>query len=419
MRFLPFVFILGVSTLWGQMNSLSLDSCLYWARLNYPIYRQSELFKAQMMTNVQGIKEAWLPKLNLSLQGTYQTEVVQFNIPGFTTNFPHDSYLGALALEQLLFDGGIAKRQSQLEVLNSDIDIQKNKVEIYRIVDRVNQIFMSILLAKANISMLELLQDNLMKRSVSVALSVTNGLMLQTQLDEIEVEMLKTRQQLIEAKENLNGLCATLSILTGKTITNTAEFLETPAGGNTLLMNNMRPEATLLLMQEGFLSERYKLATNLAMPKLYFTLVGNYGRPGPNFINQDLRFFGSGSLAFKWNISNLYGLNREKQRLEISRKVLNIQRDQLNQNVESSLATYAAQLNAMDQVLQLDDAIVRKKSEIAAVSANQLENGKITATVYLLQINDEMAARLNRKVHEIKRINAWSNYNITLGLINF
>jgi hypothetical protein len=81
MRFLPFVFILGVSTLWGQMNSLSLDSCLYWARLNYPIYRQSELFKAQMMTNVQGIKEAWLPKLNLSLQGTYQTEVVQFNRP--------------------------------------------------------------------------------------------------------------------------------------------------------------------------------------------------------------------------------------------------------------------------------------------------------------------------------------------------
>jgi hypothetical protein len=70
-------------------------------------------------------------------------------------------------------------------------------------------------------------------------------------------------------------------------------------------------------------------------------------------------------------------------------------------------------------VLQLDDAIVQKKTEIAAVSANQLENGKITATVYLLQLNDEMAARLNRKLHEIKRLNAWSNYNITLGLVNF
>ncbi|MFM7386566.1 MAG: TolC family protein, partial [Bacteroidota bacterium] len=246
---ITFIFLwILTSTAWGQLSSINVDSCLRWATLNYPIYRQSELFKAQMMTNVQGIKEAWLPKLNLGLQGTYQSEVVQFNIPGFTTNFPHDSYLGSLALEQMLFDGGISKRQSQLEALNTDIEIQKNKVEIYRIVDRVNQIYMSILLAKANISMLELLQDNLMKRSVSVAASVTNGLMLQTQLDEIEVEMLKTRQQLIEAKENLNGLCASLSILTGKTIASTTEFLETPAGGNTLLMNNMRPEATLLLM---------------------------------------------------------------------------------------------------------------------------------------------------------------------------
>lgn len=419
MRFLALIFVFATSSLWSQMNTVNLDSCLRWARLNYPLYRQSELFKAQMMTNVQGIKEAWLPKLNLSVQGIYQSEVVQFNIPGFTTNFPHDAYLGALALEQLLFDGGVTQRQRQLEGLNADIEVQKNNVEVYRVVDRVNQTYMAVLLAKANISMLELLQDNLMKRSVNVAVSVSNGLMLQTQLDEIEVEMLKTRQQLIEAKESLNGLCSALSVLTGKPIVSTTEFMAEPAGGSSLLMSNMRPEATLLLMQEGYLSEKYKLATNLALPKLYFNVVGNYGRPGPNFINQDLRFFGSGSLALKWNISNLYGLSREKQRFDISRKILNIQREQLNQNIETSLTTHAAQLNAMDQVLQLDDAIVQKKSEIAAVAANQLENGKITATVYLLHINDEMAARLNRKVHEIKRINAWSNYNITLGLVNF
>ena len=419
MRFFIVLLAFSTSPMWGQLNSINLDSCLRWASLNYPIYRQSDLYKAQMVTNVQGIREAWLPKLNLSIQGTYQSEVVQFNIPGFTTNFPHDSYLGSLAVEQLLFDGGISKRQRQLELLNSDIEVQKNKVEIYRVVDRVNQIYMAVLLSKANLAMLELLQDNLMKRSVNVAVSVTNGLMLQTQLDELEVEMLKTRQQMIEAKENLNGLCSSLSIMTGKTITATTEFIASPAGGNTLLMSNMRPESTLLLMQDGFLSEKYKLATNLAMPKLYVNVVGNYGRPGPNFINQDLRFFGSGSLALRWNISTLYGLNREKQRFDISRKMIEIQRDQLNQNMETSLATHSSLLNAMDQVLQLDDAIVQKKTEIAAVSANQLENGKITATVYLLQLNDEMAARLNRKLHEIKRLNAWSNYNITLGLVNF
>jgi len=415
-----FLFLLfSTSSFWAQETKTSLDSCLRWSAQNYPIYRQSERFKEQMVLNVQGIKETWIPKVNLNIQGTYQTEVVQFNIPGFTTNFPHDAYLGSLVVEQLLFDGGISRKQVQLEQMNTEVEIQKNKVEVYRVVDRVNQVYMAILLAKANISMLELLQDNLMKRSVNVAAGVSNGLVLQTQLDEIEVELLKTQQQLIEAKENLNGLCTSLSILTGKTLVATTEFVASPAGGSNLSASIMRPESTLLLMQEGLLSEKYNLTRNLALPKLVFNAAGNYGRPGPNFINQNLRFFGSGNIALRWNVSSLYGLNRERKRFDISRKILEIQRDQLNQNIESSLANFASQLTAMDQVIQLDELIIQKKSAIAAVAANQLDNGKITPTVYLLQLNDEMAARLNLKIHEIKRLNAWSNYNITLGLINF
>ena len=189
-----------------------------------------------------------------------------------------------------------------------------------------------------------------MKRSVNVVAGVSNGLVLQTQLDEIEVELLKTQQQLIEAKENLNGLCTSLSILTGKTLVVTTEFVASPAGGSNLSASIMRPESTLLLMQEGLLSEKYNLTRNLALPKLVFNATGNYGRPGPNFINQNLRFFGSGNIALRWNVSSLYGLNRERKRFDISRKILEIQRDQLNQNIESSLANFASQLTAMDKL---------------------------------------------------------------------
>ena len=83
------------------------------------------------------------------------------------------------------------------------------------------------------------------------------------------------------------------------------------------------------------------------------------------------------------------------------------------------MSTYVSQLSALDQMMKLDEEIIQKKSALSAVSASQLENGKITTTVYLLQLNDEMAARLNLKIHEIKRISTWSNYNITMGLVNF
>ena len=99
--------------------------------------------------------------------------------------------------------------------------------------------------------------------------------------------------------------------------------------------------------------------------------------------------------------------------------MIQIQRDQLNKNIETSVSTYVSQLSALDQMMKLDEEIIQKKSALSTVSASQLENGKITTTVYLLQLNDEMAARLNLKIHEIKRISTWSNYNITMGLVNF
>jgi hypothetical protein len=70
-------------------------------------------------------------------------------------------------------------------------------------------------------------------------------------------------------------------------------------------------------------------------------------------------------------------------------------------------------------MMKLDATILEKKTAISAIAASQFENGKITSTVYLLQLNDELSARMKMKMHEIKRLNAWSNYNATMGLINF
>jgi outer membrane protein TolC len=421
MKFLCYLsFCIGISTVsFAQQRLISLDSCIRWAKLNYPLYKQNEIYKAQSNVNIKAIQEAWLPKLNVNVQAVYQSEVVQFNFPGITTNFPHDSYLGALSVEQTVFDGGMSRNQKEIEKISSEIEIQKNEVELYKLVDRVNQLYMGILLAKENIKMFELFQDNLNKRSVNVSVAVSNGVLLSNTLDEIEVELLICQQNIIEAKENLNALYENLSLLTGTKIDPSIELLLVPAGGNQMFMSIMRPESTLLVMQEKLLDERYQLAFNYALPKITVGANGNYGRPGPNFINQELRFFGSANIGLKWNVSTLYGLNREKQKFDLSKKMIEIQRENLNRNIETTVTTFTSQIVALDQMMKLDASILEKKVAISAISASQFENGKITSTVYLLQLNDEMAARMKMKMHEIKRLNAWSNYNATMGLINF
>lgn len=394
---------------------IMLDSCVVWAKANYPLIKQNQLFNQVSELNIRAINESWLPKLTMNVQGVYQTEVVQFNFPGMTTHFPHDSYNSSLTIEQTIFDGGISKKQREIEASNLSIEQQKNEIELYKVIDRVNQLYTSILLGKENLSMLAIFKDNLLNRRKNIVPAVENGLSLSSSLDEIDVELLKLDQNMIETTQNLQALYRGLSILIGKTINEQDEFTLVALGGSTK-SKVARPELLLLEQQESLLDNRYSLATKLALPKITLNVAGNYGRPGPNFINQELRAFGNAGINVRWNISTLYGLSREKSRYEINKDLIQIQREAFLLNTTLASINYEKQIDAMNELILKDALIIEKRGAISKVYSTQLDNGKITVSQYLFQLNEEMTARLNQKIHEIKRMNAESMYYTTNGI---
>ena len=403
----------------AQEKSVTLDSCLRWAKTNFPLLKQSELARANSQLNLNAIHEAWLPKVNFLAQATYNSEVVSFNLPGNNLVFPHDSYLGALGLEQLLFDGGQAAKLAQIEGTSGQIEVKKNEIELYKLADRVNQLYGSILLARANVSMLAIYMENLRSRQNNITPAVANGIALSSSLDELDAELLKSEQQLLEANANLQGLYSALSLLTKHQIGAQTELILAPLGGKSRLQTIARPELDLLSLQNQALDQKFQLAYRSALPRVTLGLNGNYGRPGPNFINQDLRAFGSANLTLRWNASTLYGLNREKNRYNLQKDLIEVQRANLLLAVETQRTQLESQITAASELLVKDKEIIEKRARIAAVYANQLENGKITVSTYLIQLNEEMAAKLNQQIHEIKLMNALSSYNANMGISNF
>ena len=128
-----------------SQNSISLDSCIAWSKKNYPLIKQNEVTLQQTEQNEKAIRENWLPKLAFMGQATYNTEVVQFNFPGMDLKFPHDAYMTSLSLEQTIIDGGQTKSQHSVERLSSELTIQQNEVELYKLVERINQLYINIL----------------------------------------------------------------------------------------------------------------------------------------------------------------------------------------------------------------------------------------------------------------------------------
>jgi outer membrane protein TolC len=404
--------------LWSQGQTqrvISLDSCVIWAKANYPLIKQNQLFNEVSALNVRAINESWLPKLTMNVQGVYQSEVVQLNLPGVNTHFPHDSYTSSLAIEQTIFDGGITKKQREIEASNLSIEKQRNEIELYKVIDRINQLYTSILLGRENLNMLAIFKDNLVNRRKNIIPAVENGLSLSSSLDEIDVELLKLDQNMIETTQNLQALYRGLSILTGKTIQEEDEFPLIALGGSSKTKVS-RPELILLEQQESLLDNKYSMATKMALPKITLNVAGNYGRPGPNFINQELRAFGSAGINVRWNISTIYGLSREKSRYDLNKDLIQIQRDAFLLNTTLASINYEKQMDAMNELIQKDAQIIEKRGAISKVYSTQLDNGKITVSQYLFQLNEEMTAKLNQKIHEIKRMNAQSMYNTTMGL---
>lgn len=411
--------ILSAQFSYAQQSTVTtLDSCISWAKQHYPLLKQNGLLTDMSQTNINALNENWMPKLSFSAQGVYQTEVVQFNIPGFNYHFPHDSYLGTVSLEQSIFDGGQTREQKNIEHLNTAAEVQKNEVELYKLVDRINQLYVSILLTRENINVLNVYKDDIDNRRKNLSAGQQNGLVLQSSLDELEAESLKTDQSLIESKDNLDALYRTLQFFTDHPITEATVFATTPIGGTTNGGGINRPELKLFSIQEEMLSSRYKLTNDYALPKVSFNAAGNYGRPGPNFINQQLRFFGSAGVSVKWNISSLYGLSREKKKYNLNQEMVDIQREVFLFNLNTTLTTQTAQINSLQEMIEKDKTIVEKRHSVTTTSSAQLENGKITVTDYLTQLNAELQATLNQKIHEIKLMNAQTSYNTTKG-INF
>lgn len=403
----------------AQTNSVSMDSCIHWAKIHYPVIKQNEYYSNQSALNEKSIREIWYPKLSFVGQATYNTEVVQFNFPGMDLKFPHDAYMTALNLEQTLVDGGQAKHEKRVEHLSTEINKQQNEAELYKLVERVNQLYVNILLGRENLAILNLYKADLSNREANLTQGVKNGLVLESSLNEIQAELLKTDQNIVESTYNLQALYQNLSYYIDRQVNEATEFQLIAIGGNVPKIEVQRPELKVFELQTKLYEARYQQTNVFAMPHVSLGASANYGRPGPNFINQELRLFGSANLTVRWNISSLYGLKREKQKLNLNKSLVEIQKETFLFTIQTSLNSQLAQLNALGELIATDDLIIEKRILVTQTAVSQMENGKITVANYLTQLNAELQAKLNKKVHEIKRMNAISMINATSGSFQF
>ena len=95
--------------------------------------------------------------------------------------------------------------------------------------------------------------------------------------------------------------------------------------------------------------------------------------------------------------------------------MIQTQRDNFSKNLNIDLENRLSNIHKLEESLDRDVRIIELRARITRTSSSQLENGVITATDYLVDLNNETAARINYETHKIQLVQAKTGYLLAKG----
>ena len=408
-----FILAAGIS----QAQSLTLAQCYELAKKNYPLIKQRALISQSKEFSVANLRSGYLPQLSINGQATYQSAVTQvpISLPGLDIKpLSKDQYKIYADINQNLFDGNNIKNQSLVQETSARVEDQKLEVELYKVNDRINQIFFGVLMMDEQARQIELIQNDLKSSLTKVEASIANGVAFKTSADILQAELLKTEQRIIETRSNRKAFLQMLGLFINQEL-NEKTVLEKPLAFDTAPDAINRPELSLYNFQTELLGSQYKLNNTKVLPKMSLFAQGGYGRPGLNALLNEFSTYYIGGLRLSWNIGGYYNLARDKQLLDVNVQALNAQKETFLFNTKVSLKQQSGEITKLQELIAVDRKIIDLRARIKSTAKAQLDNGVITANDYLRELNAEDQASENLIFHGIQLLLNQYAYKTTSG----
>jgi len=416
-KFFLVLLLFGEKLLAQDSASLTLLHAYELAQKNYPAIRQKDLVRQTAEINISNLSKGYLPQLSLNAQATYQSDVtrVNVNLPGVTINAPDkDQYKIVAEATQLIYDGGAIKQQKEFQQLNEAVGQQEVEVELYKLRERINQLFLGVLYLDEQIKQADLIKQDLNTGIKTITAKVNNGVAFKSNLNTLKAELLKVEQNVIQLKATRKGLLETLGIFLNQSLPESIQ-LESPLPQQATASDIQRPEIKLFSSRQNLVASQDKLITAKNLPKTSLFVQGGYGRPGLNMLDNNFDFYYIGGVRLNWSLSGLYTSKKERQLVQVNKRMVDIQKDVFLLNTNAALKTQQSEIEKMEQLISTDNEIIELRKSVKEASQAQLNNGVITVNDFLQQVNAEDQARQSLITHQLQLIQAKINYETLLG----
>jgi hypothetical protein len=326
-----------------------------------------------------------------------------------------DQYKIYAEITQNLYDGGAIKRTSALQETNAQIEDQRVEVELYKIKERINQIYFGILLLDQQMTQVNLLKKDIQTSQAKVNASIENGTSFRMNADILQAELLKSEQRSIEIRASRKAYLDMLGIFIKQDLSENTTLAIPVAGEISFSDEIKRPELNLFNAQRLQVRSQYELNSTRVGPRAGLFLQGGYGKPGLNQLKNEFATYYIGGLRVSWNLSGFYNSKRDKQLMKVNTKLVDTQQELFLFNTKLSLRQNSAEVTKLQELLKIDDQLISLRSKIKETAKAQLDNGVISANDYLRELNAEDQVKQNALLHKTQLMMAAYSYNTTSG----
>ncbi|MGC4022912.1 MAG: TolC family protein [Cyclobacteriaceae bacterium] len=409
---LAFILVFSLSTL-AQGQTITIEQCYELAKQNYPLARQRELLTRSNEYTVSNIAKGNWPQLLISGQDSYQSEVVKLPLPD-GPKIPKNQYRVYGEVNQPLTDFITTKRQQEVQQSNTLSQVQNLEVELYKLKERIDQLYFGILLLNEQMIQNELYKKDIRNGIERIEAAIANGVDNKSSINKMRAELLKAEQKDIDLAFSKKSFLDMLGLLINQSL-GEQTVLQWPVEVETNNQIN-RPEIKYFDFQSQALDQQTKLLNTKTLPKFSLFMQGGWGQPSPlNLVNATLTGYYIGGIRLNWSINNFYTIKNERKVIELNKEMVLSQKETFLLNTKQTMSKQNSEIEKLKQLLQKDGEIVELLTSVKKTSADQLQNGVITSHDYLREVNSQDLAKQNAALHKVQLAMAQYNFKTTSG----
>jgi outer membrane protein TolC len=407
-------------------QAIDLESCLRKYKQNSEYAKQLKGYKKQNENDLKSIDAIYYPQLKLEAGASYQSDVfkpdiklslpVKFDFP----SAPKDQYSASLSINQTIYDGGYASGATQTKALVLESNNLGVELNDRKMMENIADLYLNALILQENMKILENSKSALTIKLNNTKALEKNGVVLNSVVKQIEVEIIKIDQKIKQSEKDKNAILKTIAILSDADIKENST-VEEPKIPNNLTIDSrpLRPEEMIIDKKIEIMEAKKSEVVSQITPNVGAYLKGGAGNPNPfNMAKEGADFFYAFGVKMQWNVFDWNSNSRTRENLEIGKEIATYEKKAFAKAFDSQIEQLKNETDKSKETISYDMKILDLQKNITENAYAKFTGGAGTISDYLLEMNALTQANLNLNLHQIQLINSQIKIAIKNGLYN-